>query len=95
VPPNIALKLPYLKIEKTVLQFLTADEYNRLILPARALHADRHFSRQTQDIWETMGSRKTIENNGSFLIIYNSISPVEPLQSACLTFSNSPFDRCQ
>jgi len=43
VPKNIALKLPYPKIEKTVPQFLTADEYNCLIL---------HFSRQTQDIWE-------------------------------------------
>jgi hypothetical protein len=27
VPQNIALKLPYPKIEKTVPQFLTADEY--------------------------------------------------------------------
>lgn len=41
VPQNIALKLPYPKIEKTVPQFLTADEYNRLI---------RHFSRKAQDI---------------------------------------------
>jgi integrase/recombinase XerC len=41
VPKNIALKLPYPKIEKTVPQFLTADEYNRLI---------RHFSRKTQDV---------------------------------------------
>jgi len=31
VPKNIALKLPYPKIEKTVPQFLTPDEYNRLI----------------------------------------------------------------
>ena len=30
-PKNIALKLPYPKIEKTVPQFLTPDEYNRLI----------------------------------------------------------------
>ena len=35
VPKNIALKLPYPKIEKTVPQFLTPDEYNRLI---------KHFS---------------------------------------------------
>ena len=42
VPQNIALKLPYPKIEKTVPQFLTQNEYNCLIL---------HFSRQTQDIW--------------------------------------------
>ncbi len=42
VPQNIALKLPYPKIEKTVPQFLTQEEYNCLIL---------HFSRQTQDIW--------------------------------------------
>ena len=42
VPQNIALKLPYPKIEKTVPQFLTVDEYNRLI---------RHFSRQAEDIW--------------------------------------------
>jgi len=28
---NVALKLPYPKIEKTVPQFLTPDEYNRLI----------------------------------------------------------------
>jgi integrase/recombinase XerC len=41
VPKNIALKLPYPKIEKTVPQFLTADEYNRLI---------RHLSRKTQDV---------------------------------------------
>ncbi len=43
VPQNIALKLPYPKIEKTVPQFLTIDEYNRLI---------RHFSRKAQDILE-------------------------------------------
>ncbi|MCK4469406.1 MAG: site-specific integrase [Desulfobacterales bacterium] len=43
VPKNIALKLPYPKIEKTVPQFLTIDEYNRLI---------RHFSRNAQDILE-------------------------------------------
>jgi len=41
VPQNIAIKLPYPKIEKTIPQFLTSDEYNCLIL---------HFSRQTQDI---------------------------------------------
>ena len=41
MPKNIALKLPYPKIEKTVPQFLTIDEYNRLI---------RHFSRKTQDV---------------------------------------------
>ena len=41
VAQNIALKLPYPKIEKTVPQFLTIDEYNRLI---------RHFSRKTQDV---------------------------------------------
>ncbi len=42
VPTNIARKLPYPKIEKTVPQFLTIEEYNGLIL---------HFSRQSQDIW--------------------------------------------
>lgn len=31
LPKNIALKLPYPKIEKTVPQFLTINEYNRLI----------------------------------------------------------------
>ena len=31
LPKNIALKLPYPKIEKTVPQFLTTDEYNQLI----------------------------------------------------------------
>lgn len=41
VPKNIALKLPYPKIEKTVPQFLTSDELNRLI---------RHFSRQVRDL---------------------------------------------
>ena len=30
-PKNIALKLPYPKIEKTVPHFLTPDQYNRLI----------------------------------------------------------------
>jgi len=49
VPKNIALKLPYPKIEKTVPQFLTQEEYNRLIL---------HFSRQTQDI--TLGLRNLL-----------------------------------
>jgi site-specific recombinase XerD len=43
VPKNIALKLPYPKIEKTVPQFLTIDEYNRLI---------RNFSQKAQDILE-------------------------------------------
>jgi integrase/recombinase XerC len=43
VPQNIACKLLYPKIEKTVPQFLTIDEYNRLI---------RHFSRKTQNILE-------------------------------------------
>jgi len=43
VPQNIALKLPYPKIEKTVPQFLTIDEYNRLI---------RHFSQKAQNILE-------------------------------------------
>jgi len=37
IQKNIALKLPYTKIEKTVTQFLTPDEYNRLIC---------HFSEQ-------------------------------------------------
>ena len=31
IPKNIALKIPYPKIEKTVPQFLTPDQYNRLI----------------------------------------------------------------
>ena len=31
IQKNIALKLPYTKIEKTVTQFLTPDQYNRLI----------------------------------------------------------------
>lgn len=42
VPQKIARILPYPKIEKTVPQFLTVDEYNALIL---------HISRQTLDIW--------------------------------------------
>ena len=41
VPQNIALKLPYPKIEKTVPQFLTINEYNRLI---------RYFSNEAQDL---------------------------------------------
>ena len=41
VPQNIALKLPYPKIEKTVPQFLTINEYNSLI---------HYFSNETQDI---------------------------------------------
>ncbi len=49
VAQNIALNLPYPKIEKTVPQFLTQEEYNRLIL---------HFSRQTQDI--TLGLRNLL-----------------------------------
>jgi len=31
IQKNIAFKLPYTKIEKTVTQFLTPDQYNRLI----------------------------------------------------------------
>jgi len=31
IPKNIALKIAYPKIEKTVPQFLTPDQYNRLI----------------------------------------------------------------
>jgi len=41
VPQNIALKLPYPKIEKTLPQFLTISEYKLLI---------RHFSHQTLDL---------------------------------------------
>jgi site-specific recombinase XerD len=41
VPENIALKLPYPKIEKTVPDFLTSDELNRLI---------RHFAGQAHDL---------------------------------------------
>jgi integrase/recombinase XerC len=41
VPKNIALKLPYPKIEKTVPQFLTIDEYNRLI---------NYFCRKSEDL---------------------------------------------
>ena len=48
VPKNIALKLPYPKIEKTVPQFLTINEYNRLI---------RHFSER---INSHMGLRNLI-----------------------------------
>ncbi|MEA1948286.1 MAG: hypothetical protein U9N83_13400 [Thermodesulfobacteriota bacterium] len=47
-PKNIALKLPYPKIEKTVPQFLTPDEYNRLIC---------HFSEQPDS---SMGLRNLI-----------------------------------
>ena len=43
VPKNIATKLPYPKIEKTVPQFLTSDELNRLI---------RHFGQQARDLLE-------------------------------------------
>jgi integrase/recombinase XerC len=42
VPKNIAKRLPYPKIEKTVPQFLTQREYNRLI---------RHFSTRAKDFW--------------------------------------------
>jgi integrase/recombinase XerC len=38
---NIALKLPYPKIEKTVPQFLTIDEYNQLI---------NYFCRKSEDL---------------------------------------------
>ncbi|MBW2573025.1 MAG: tyrosine-type recombinase/integrase [Deltaproteobacteria bacterium] len=41
VPKNIALKLPYPKIEKTIPQFLTIDEYNRLI---------NYFCRKSEDL---------------------------------------------
>jgi integrase/recombinase XerC len=41
VPKNIALKLPYPKIEKTGAQFLTINEYNCLI---------RYFSNEAQDL---------------------------------------------
>jgi integrase/recombinase XerC len=41
LPKNIALKLPYPKIEKTVPQFLTIDEYNRLI---------NYFCRKSEDL---------------------------------------------
>jgi integrase/recombinase XerC len=47
-PKNIALKLPYPKIEKTVPQFLTPDEYNRLIC---------HFSNRADS---SMGLRNLI-----------------------------------
>ncbi|MDO9565456.1 MAG: tyrosine-type recombinase/integrase [Candidatus Desulfaltia sp.] len=43
VAENIATGIPYPKIEKTVPQFLTIDEYNRLI---------HYFSRKAQDILE-------------------------------------------
>jgi len=48
VPKNIALGLPYPKIEKTVPQFLTPDEYKRLI---------RHFCQQADT---KMGLRNLI-----------------------------------
>ena len=41
LPKNIALKLPYPKIEKTVPQFLTIDEYNQLI---------KYFCRKSKDL---------------------------------------------
>ena len=42
VTKNIATGLPYPKIEKTVPQFLTQQEYNRLI---------RYFSTRANDLW--------------------------------------------
>jgi site-specific recombinase XerD len=42
IAENIATRLPYPKIEKTVPQFLTQREYNRLI---------RYFSTKTEDLW--------------------------------------------
>lgn len=42
VTKNIATRLPYPKIEKTVPQFLTQQEYNRLI---------RYFSTRAIDLW--------------------------------------------
>jgi site-specific recombinase XerD len=42
VTKNIASKLPYPKIEKTVPKFLTQQEYNRLI---------RYFSTRANDLW--------------------------------------------
>ncbi|MBU0698892.1 MAG: tyrosine-type recombinase/integrase [Proteobacteria bacterium] len=42
VAENIATRLPYPKIEKTVPQFLTQGEYNRLI---------RYFSTRVNDLW--------------------------------------------
>ncbi len=42
VAENIATRLPYPKIEKTVPQFLTQQEYNRLI---------RYFSTRANDLW--------------------------------------------
>jgi integrase/recombinase XerC len=47
-PKNIALKIPYPKIEKTVPKFLTPDEYNRLIC---------HFSERADS---SMGLRNLI-----------------------------------
>ena len=66
VPKNIATSLPYPKIEKTVPQFLTQQEYNRLI---------RYFSTRANDLW---GLRNLIivmllgtmrENLGSSLLL--------------------------
>jgi len=48
IPENIATGIPYPKIEKTVPQFLTPDEYNRLIC---------HFSEQ---LYSSMGLRNLI-----------------------------------
>ena len=48
IQKNIALKLPYPKIEKTFPQFLTPDQYNRLIC---------HFSEQPDS---SMGLRNLI-----------------------------------
>jgi len=48
-PKNIALKLPYPKIEKTVPHFLTPDKYNRLIC---------HFSKKQDS--SSMGLKNLI-----------------------------------
>jgi integrase/recombinase XerC len=48
IQKNIAFEIPYPKIEKTVPQFLTPDQYNRLIC---------HFSEQPDS---SMGLRKLI-----------------------------------
>lgn len=41
IDKNIAQQLPYPKIEKTVAEFLTTDEFNRILL---------HFTQQTADL---------------------------------------------
>jgi len=48
-PKNIALKIPYPKIERTVPQFLTPDQYNRLIC---------HFSKKQDS--SSMGLKNLI-----------------------------------